>query len=50
MRLPARCRRRGLVECLEAIGQCRERLDQNVTPAVAFNGMIGRIRLACNVS
>lgn len=40
----------GLVECLEAIGQCRERLDQNVTPAVAFNGMIGRIRLACNVS
>lgn len=40
----------GLVECQEAIAQCRERLHQNVTPAVAFNGMLGRIRIACNVS
>ena len=40
----------GLVECQEAIAQCRERLGQNVTPAVAFNGMLGRIRLACDVS
>lgn len=40
----------GLVECLEAISQCRERLGQSVTPAVAFNGMLGRIRLACNAS
>lgn len=38
-----------LVECQEAIAQCRERLNQNVTPAVAFNGMLGRIRLACGV-
>ena len=40
----------GLVECQEAIAQCRERLGQNVTPAVAFNGMLGRIRLACDVA
>ena len=40
----------GLVECQEAIAQCRERLGQNVTPTVAFNGMLGRIRLACDVS
>jgi len=40
----------GLVECQEAIAQCRERLHQNVTPAVAMNGMLGRIRLACDVS
>ena len=40
----------GLVECQEAIAQCRERLAQQVQPAVAFNGMLGRIRLACKVS
>ena len=40
----------GLVECQEAIAQCRERLTQQVQPAVAFNGMLGRIRLACKVS
>ncbi|WJY96620.1 DNA polymerase III subunit delta' [Corynebacterium fournieri] len=39
----------GLVECQEAIAQCRLRLAQQVQPAVAFNGMLGRIRLACNV-
>ncbi len=39
-----------LTECLEAIGQCRERLDQNVLPAIAFNGMLGRIRLACGAA
>ena len=39
-----------LVECQEAIAQCRERLAQQVQPAVAFNGMLGRIRLACKVS
>lgn len=38
-----------LVECQEAIAQCRERLQHNVTPVVAFNGMLGRIRLACGV-
>ncbi|WP_291313334.1 DNA polymerase III subunit delta' [Corynebacterium sp. UBA2622] len=39
----------GLVACQDAIGKCRESLDQNVQPTIAFNGMIGRIRKACNV-
>lgn len=39
----------GLVACQDAIARCRESLDHNVTPAIAFNGMIGRIRQACNV-
>ncbi len=39
----------GLVACQDAIGKCRESLDQNVQPTIAFNGMIGRIRQACNV-
>ncbi|SDM06696.1 DNA polymerase-3 subunit delta' [Corynebacterium mycetoides] len=39
----------GLVACLDAIAICRGSLDQNVTPVIAFNGMIGRIRQACNV-
>ena len=40
----------GLVECQEAIAQCRERLAQQVQPPVAVNGMLGRLRLACKVS
>ena len=40
----------GLTECLDAIAECRERLDQSVLPVIAFNGMLGRIRLACGVS
>lgn len=40
----------GLVACLDAIAQCRQRLHQNVDPAVAFNGMLGHIRKACAVS
>ena len=40
----------GLTECLDAIVECRERLDQSVLPVIAFNGMLGRIRLACGVS
>ena len=40
----------GLVACQEAIAQCRLRLTQQVQPAVAFNGMLGHLRLACNVS
>ncbi|WKD56736.1 DNA polymerase III subunit delta' [Corynebacterium capitovis DSM 44611] len=39
----------GLVACQDAIATCRESLDFNVAPLVAFNGMIGRIRKACNV-
>lgn len=38
----------GLTACQEAISTCREHLDQSVLPAVAFNGMVGRIRIACN--
>lgn len=41
--------REGLVDCLDAIAQCRERLQQAVTPAVAFNGLVGRLRRACGV-
>lgn len=41
---------RGLVECLDAVAQCRERINVNVTPVIAFDGMIGRIRQACQVS
>lgn len=47
--IAGRVSQEGLVECLDAVGQCRERLGQNVMPAVAFNGMLGRIRLACGV-
>ena len=39
----------GLVACQDAITQCRERLHQNVDPTVAFNGMLGHIRKACDV-
>ncbi len=39
----------GLVACQDAIAKCRESLDQNVQPTIAFNGMLGRIRQACNV-
>ncbi|QPK83413.1 DNA polymerase III subunit delta' [Corynebacterium qintianiae] len=44
-----RVSREGLVACQDAIAKCREGLDQNVTPVIAFNGMLGRIRQACNV-
>lgn len=40
----------GLVSCLDAITRCREQLDENVQPKVAFDGMIGRIRKASGVS
>ncbi|PAT07015.1 DNA polymerase III subunit delta' [Corynebacterium hadale] len=39
----------GLVACQDAIAQCRARLHQSVTPTVAFNGMIGHLRIACGV-
>ncbi|TNL97415.1 DNA polymerase III subunit delta' [Corynebacterium tapiri] len=38
-----------LVEAQDAIRQCRERLRANVTPQLAFDGMLGRIRLAFKV-
>ncbi|WP_083323809.1 DNA polymerase III subunit delta' [Corynebacterium sp. HMSC036D03] len=37
----------GLLAAQSAIRTCREQLPQNVTPQVAFDGMIGRLRLAC---
>lgn len=37
----------GLTECLDAIAECRLRLEQSVLPVIAFNGMLGRIRIAC---
>lgn len=40
----------GLTECLDAIAQCRERLDRSVLPVIAFNGMLGRIRKACDAT
>ncbi|WP_342318898.1 DNA polymerase III subunit delta' [Corynebacterium mayonis] len=39
----------GLVACQDAIAKCRESLSLNVMPTIAFNGMLGRIRKACNV-
>lgn len=47
--IAGRVDREGLVACLDAIAQCRVRLGQSVTPAVAFNGMIGHLRKACGV-
>ncbi|HZK32789.1 MAG TPA: DNA polymerase III subunit delta' [Corynebacterium sp.] len=40
----------GLVACQDAITTCREHLGQSVSPQIAFDGMIGRIRLALNVT
>lgn len=39
----------GLLVAQQAIRTCREQLPQNVTPQVAFDGMIGRLRQACGV-
>ncbi|WP_256365838.1 DNA polymerase III subunit delta' [Corynebacterium sp. HMSC08D02] len=46
--LAEKVRPEGLVACLDAIAQCRLRLQQQVSPVVAFNGMLGHIRLACD--
>ena len=40
----------GLVECLDAVTTAREHITVNVTPTNALDGMLGRIRLACQVS
>lgn len=37
----------GLVACQDAITTCREHIGVSVTPTIAFDGMIGRLRLAC---
>ena len=40
----------GLVECLDAVTLAREHISVNVTPTIALDGMLGRIRLASQVS
>ena len=40
----------GLVECLDAVTRARGHIGVNVTPAIAVDGMIGSIRLACEAS
>ncbi|NLP39764.1 MAG: DNA polymerase III subunit delta' [Corynebacterium pollutisoli] len=40
----------GLVECLDAVTTAREHITVNVTPTIAIDGMLGRIRLASQVS
>lgn len=40
----------GLVECLDAVTTAREHISVNVTPSIAMDGMLGRIRLASGVS
>lgn len=48
--LSSRVTEPGLVACQDAIAQCRERLHQQVAPVVAFNGMVGHLRQACDVT
>lgn len=48
--LAGRISEQGLVACMDAIAACREQIAQNVTPVIAFDGMVGRIRKACGVS
>ncbi|MBZ8177567.1 DNA polymerase III subunit delta' [Corynebacterium poyangense] len=38
-----------IVACVDAVRTCREQLGQNVTPAVAMDAMVGRIRIASGV-
>jgi len=48
--LAAKVSEPGLVECLDAITLAREHISVNVTPTIAIDGMLGRIRLACEAS
>lgn len=45
--IAARVSEEGLLACQDAIHTCRERLTQNVSPSTAFDGLVGRLRLAC---
>lgn len=45
--LAAKVDEAGLLAALDAINLCRERINQNVPPATAFDGLMGRLRLAC---
>lgn len=48
--LAARVSESGLVACLDAIAGCRKHIGHNVSPIIAFDGMLGRIRKACGAS
>lgn len=45
--LAARVSEEGLLACQNAISKCREQMSHNVTQQIAFDGLIGRLRLAC---
>lgn len=45
--IAARVSEEGLLACYDAIGVCRKRFRQNVSPAIALDGLIGRLRVAC---
>src|SRR5690625_1705035 len=44
--LAARVSEEGLLACQNAISKCREQMSHNVTQQIAFDGLIGRLRLA----
>lgn len=45
--LAARVSEEGLLACQNGISKCREQMSHNVTQQIAFDGLIGRLRLAC---
>lgn len=45
--LAARVSEEGLLACQNAISTCREQMGHNVTQQIAFDGLIGRLRIAC---
>lgn len=47
--LAARVSQKGLLDCLDAIAACREAFAQNVAPMIAFDALVGKLRIACGV-
>lgn len=45
--LAARVSEQGLLECIDATSTCRAHIAANVALPIAFDGMVGRLRLAC---
>ncbi|AQS72822.1 DNA polymerase III subunit delta' [Corynebacterium ammoniagenes] len=45
--LAERVSEEGLLACQNAITNCREQMSHNVTQQIAFDGLVGRLRLAC---
>ena len=39
----------GLVACIDAVMDAREAMARNVRPAVALDGMMGAMQVACRV-